>query len=146
MSITLCGVPPVCAKALTEVVHVPDVLLFPCHRCNLRHRTRLILQRGRRARAIGGRRGGRLRRLRRLPSEALRRRAWRSAWCTTSCSVDVMLDQRLRDAIALVVRNRPHPRAACERKLSRSDSVVRSAVYEAVADELASGNPLWPQR
>lgn len=62
--------------------------------------------------------------------------------------VDVMLDQKLHDAIALVVEEQirtlmPRLREEIE---SVVDSVVRPAVCEAVADELASGNPLWSQR
>ena len=53
--------------------------------------------------------------------------------------VDVVLDQRLREAIALVVQEQT--RSVLPRLREEIESVVRHAVYEAVADELASGNP-----
>ena len=51
--------------------------------------------------------------------------------------VDVVLDQRLRDAIATVVQEQT--RSVLPRLREEIESVVRHAVYEAVADELASG-------
>ncbi|EKD99062.1 MAG: hypothetical protein ACD_23C00150G0001 [uncultured bacterium] len=56
--------------------------------------------------------------------------------------VDVVLDQRLREAIALVIQEQT--RSVLPRLREELESVVRNAVYEAVADELASGNP--PER
>ena len=56
--------------------------------------------------------------------------------------VDVVLDQRLREAIALVIQEQT--RFVLPRLREEIESVVRHAVYEAVADELASGNP--PER
>lgn len=53
--------------------------------------------------------------------------------------VDVMLEQRLRDAIALVVQEQT--RSVLPRLREEIESVVRHSVYEAVADELASGSP-----
>ncbi|MEZ5717506.1 MAG: hypothetical protein R3E55_03290 [Burkholderiaceae bacterium] len=53
--------------------------------------------------------------------------------------VDVMLEQRLRDAIALVVQEQT--RSVLPRLREEIESVVRHSVYEAVADELASGPP-----
>ncbi|ART51759.1 hypothetical protein CBP34_08965 [Acidovorax carolinensis] len=53
--------------------------------------------------------------------------------------VDVLLDQRLREAIALVIQEQT--RSVLPRLREEIESVVRHAVYEAVADELASGNP-----
>ena len=51
--------------------------------------------------------------------------------------VDVVLDQRLREAIATVVQEQT--RSVLPRLREEIESVVRNAVYEAVADELASG-------
>lgn len=51
--------------------------------------------------------------------------------------VDVVLDQRLREAIATVVQEQT--RSVLPRLREEIESVVRHAVYEAVADELASG-------
>lgn len=51
--------------------------------------------------------------------------------------VDVVLDQRLRDAIATVVQEQT--RSVLPRLREEIESVVRNAVYEAVAEELASG-------
>lgn len=51
--------------------------------------------------------------------------------------VDVVLDQRLREAIAMVVQEQT--RSVLPRLREEIESVVRHAVYEAVADELASG-------
>lgn len=53
--------------------------------------------------------------------------------------VDVVLDQRLREAIATVVQEQT--RSVLPRLREEIESVVRHAVYEAVADELASGTP-----
>lgn len=53
--------------------------------------------------------------------------------------VDVVLDQRLRDAIATVVQEQT--RSVLPRLREEIESVVRHAVYEAVAEELASGAP-----
>ena len=53
--------------------------------------------------------------------------------------VDVVLDQRLREAIATVVQEQT--RSVLPRLREEIESVVRHAVYEAVADELASGAP-----
>ena len=50
--------------------------------------------------------------------------------------VDVVLDQRLREAIAVVVQEQT--RSVLPRLREEIESVVRNAVYEAVADELAS--------
>lgn len=50
--------------------------------------------------------------------------------------VDVVLDQRLREAIALVVQEQT--RSMVPRLREEVESVVRHAVYEAVADELAA--------
>ncbi len=49
--------------------------------------------------------------------------------------VDVVLDQRLREAIATVVQEQT--RSLVPRLREEVESVVRHAVYEAVADELA---------
>lgn len=49
--------------------------------------------------------------------------------------VDLVLDQRLRDAIAIVVQQQT--RSIVVRLREEVESVVRQAVYEAVADELA---------
>ncbi|WP_280192542.1 hypothetical protein [Delftia sp. PS-11] len=49
--------------------------------------------------------------------------------------VDLVLDQRLRDAIATVVQEQT--RSIVVRLREEVESVVRQAVYEAVADELA---------
>lgn len=51
--------------------------------------------------------------------------------------VDVVLDKRLREAIATVVQEQT--RSVLPRLREEVESVVRQAVYEAVADELASG-------
>lgn len=53
--------------------------------------------------------------------------------------VDVMLEQRLREAIATVVQEQT--RSVLPRLREEVESVVRHCVYEAVADELASGTP-----
>lgn len=53
--------------------------------------------------------------------------------------VDVVLDQRLREAIAIVVQEQT--RSVLPRLREEIESVVRHAVYEAVAEELASGTP-----
>ncbi len=58
--------------------------------------------------------------------------------------VDVALDQRLREAIALVIQEQT--RSVLPRLREEIESVVRHAVYEAVADELASGNSPEPGR
>lgn len=58
--------------------------------------------------------------------------------------VDVVLDQRLREAIATVVQEQT--RSVLPRLREEIESVVRHAVYEAVADELASGAPPGPRR
>ncbi|MDT0136192.1 hypothetical protein [Acidovorax sp. PRC11] len=50
--------------------------------------------------------------------------------------VDVVLDQRLREAIATVVQEQT--RSMVPRLREEVESVVRHAVYEAVADELAA--------
>ena len=50
-----------------------------------------------------------------------------------------VLDQRLREEIALLVQEKT--RSVLPRLREEIESVVRHAVYEAVADELASGNP-----
>lgn len=57
--------------------------------------------------------------------------------------VDVVLDQRLREAIATVVQEQT--RSVLPRLREEIESVVRHAVYEAVADELASGAPGKPK-
>lgn len=57
--------------------------------------------------------------------------------------VDVVLDQRLREAIAAVVQEQT--RSVLPRLREEIESVVRNAVYEAVADELASGAPAVPK-
>ena len=49
--------------------------------------------------------------------------------------VDVSLDHRLREAIALVVQE--HTRSVVPRLREEIEAVVRQSVYEAVADELA---------
>lgn len=49
--------------------------------------------------------------------------------------VDLVLDQRLREAIALVMQEQT--RSMVPRLREEVESVVRHAVYEAVADELA---------
>ena len=58
--------------------------------------------------------------------------------------VDVVLDQRLREAIATVVQEQT--RSVLPRLREEIESVVRHAVYEAVADELASGAAPGPRR
>jgi hypothetical protein len=58
--------------------------------------------------------------------------------------VDVVLDQRLREAIATVVQEQT--RSVLPRLREEIESVVRHAVYEAVADELASGEADVSQR
>ena len=58
--------------------------------------------------------------------------------------VDVVLDQRLREAIATVVQEQT--RSVLPRLREEIESVVRHAVYEAVADELASGASPAPTR
>ncbi|CAN7147784.1 hypothetical protein LJR038_000270 [Acidovorax sp. LjRoot38] len=57
--------------------------------------------------------------------------------------VDVVLDQRLREAIATVVQEQT--RSVLPRLREEIESVVRHAVYEAVADELASGAASVPK-
>jgi len=57
--------------------------------------------------------------------------------------VDVVLDQRLREAIAAVVQEQT--RSVLPRLREEIESVVRNAVYEAVADELASGASAVPK-
>ena len=57
--------------------------------------------------------------------------------------VDVVLDQRLREAIATVVQEQT--RSVLPRLREEIESVVRHAVYEAVSDELASGAPRAPK-
>ena len=57
--------------------------------------------------------------------------------------VDVVLDQRLREAIATVVQEQT--RSVLPRLREEIESVVRHAVYEAVADELASGHSDLPK-
>jgi len=52
--------------------------------------------------------------------------------------VDLVLDQRLREAIALVVQEQT--RSMVPRLREEVESVVRHAVYEAVAEELADGD------
>ena len=52
--------------------------------------------------------------------------------------VDVVLDQRLREAIALVVQEQT--RSMVPRLREEVEAVVRHAVYEAVAEELANGS------
>ena len=54
--------------------------------------------------------------------------------------VDGILEQRLRDAIATVVQEQT--RSLLPSLREEIESVVRHTVYEAVADELASGAPL----
>lgn len=54
--------------------------------------------------------------------------------------VDVALEQRLRDAIATVVQEQT--RSVLPRLREEIESVVRHAVYEAVADELAGSHTL----
>lgn len=51
--------------------------------------------------------------------------------------VDVMLEKRLREAIALVVQEQT--RSVLPRLREEIESVVRHSVYEAVAEELAGG-------
>lgn len=51
--------------------------------------------------------------------------------------VDVMLEKRLRDAIATVVQEQT--RSVLPRLREEIESVVRHSVYEAMAEELASG-------
>ncbi|MFZ3124201.1 MAG: hypothetical protein WA129_03615 [Acidovorax sp.] len=58
--------------------------------------------------------------------------------------VDVVLDHRLREAIALVIQEQT--RSILPRLREEIESVVRHAVYEAVADELSSGNSPEPGR
>jgi len=58
--------------------------------------------------------------------------------------VDVVLDQRLREAIATVVQEQT--RSVLPRLREEIESVVRHAVYEAVADELAAGASTAPRR
>ena len=52
--------------------------------------------------------------------------------------VDVVLDQRLREAIVLVVQEQT--RSMVPRLREEVEAVVRHAVYEAVAEELANGS------
>lgn len=56
--------------------------------------------------------------------------------------VDVMLEKRLREAIATVVQEQT--RSVLPRLREEIESVVRYSVYEAVADELASGEQQAP--
>ncbi|MCM2347147.1 MAG: hypothetical protein NDI95_10995 [Acidovorax soli] len=56
--------------------------------------------------------------------------------------VDGVLDQRLREAIALVIQEQT--RSVLPRLREEIESVVRHAVYEAVADELAAGASSQP--
>ena len=56
--------------------------------------------------------------------------------------VDVMLEKRLRDAIATVVQEQT--RSVLPRLREEIESVVRHSVYEAVAEELAAGQPAAP--
>ena len=56
--------------------------------------------------------------------------------------VDVMLEKRLRDAIATVVQEQT--RSVVPRLREEIESVVRHSVYEAVAEELAGGQPAAP--
>ncbi len=58
--------------------------------------------------------------------------------------VDGVLDQRLREAIALVIQEQT--RSVLPRLREEIESVVRHAVYEAVADELAGGASPQPGR
>lgn len=58
--------------------------------------------------------------------------------------VDLSLDQRLRDAIATVVKEQT--RSVLPRLREEIESVVRHAVYEAVADELATIETSQPIR
>lgn len=51
--------------------------------------------------------------------------------------VDLVLDQRLREAIATVVKEQT--RSMLPRLREEVESVVRQSVYEAVAEELATG-------
>jgi hypothetical protein len=51
--------------------------------------------------------------------------------------VDVALERRLKEAIALVVQEQT--RSMVPRLREEVETVVRHAVYEAVADELVSG-------
>ncbi len=53
--------------------------------------------------------------------------------------VDVMLEKRLREAIATVIQEQT--RSIVPRLREEVESVVRQSVYEAVADELAGSNP-----
>lgn len=53
--------------------------------------------------------------------------------------VDVVLDRRLSEAVALVVQEQT--RSLVPRLREEVESVVRHAVYEAVAEELANGSP-----
>lgn len=52
--------------------------------------------------------------------------------------VDMALDQRLREAIALVVQEQT--RSLLPRLREEVESVLRQTVYEAVAEELAEGS------
>jgi hypothetical protein len=52
--------------------------------------------------------------------------------------VDVALERRLKEAIALVVQEQT--RSMVPRLREEVETVVRHAVYEAVADELVSGS------
>jgi hypothetical protein len=52
--------------------------------------------------------------------------------------VDLVLDQRLREAITLVVQEQT--RSVVPRLREEVEAVVRHAVYEAVAQELAGGD------
>lgn len=56
--------------------------------------------------------------------------------------VDVSLDHRLREAIALVIHEQT--RSVVPRLREEIESVVRQSVYEAVADELAQVGSPYP--
>ena len=58
--------------------------------------------------------------------------------------VDVVLDQRLREAIATVVQEQT--RSLLPRLREEVESVVRQSVYEAVESELAQQNKLGPEK
>ena len=141
-------VPPRFVPTLTEVVHVPDVLPIPVLPLQPAPSHQVDTAAAAVPVRLAGEEGADF-----VATTPAQRSA--SPQGLEECMVhhvmqrvDVMLDQRLRDAIALVVQEQTRtlmPRLREEIE-SVVDSVVRSAVYEAVADELASGNPLWPQR
>lgn len=58
--------------------------------------------------------------------------------------VDLVLDQRLREAIALVIQEQT--RSLLPRLREEIESVVRHAVYEAVAEELSGSVSATPNR